>query len=110
MANKHKKKFRKITKKTRKNLKLDKRKKGRDSKKEKSNAEDFSYEIVAQRSTKGSSHRIKPDKIHHSEGTNEHHAKSPSSGDLQEPPELKYKKVTYLSVIEGKIFFGQIVF
>ena len=110
MANKHKNKFRKITKRTRKNFKRDESNKSRNSKKLINNAEDFSYESVAQMSTKERSHQIKPDKIHQSEGTNEHRAQRPISGDLQEPPALKYKKVTYLSVIEGKELLWQIVF
>ena len=102
MANKHKKHSSKVSKHKEKLSKKEESKKDDVSNENKNDSEEFSKEVFAQRSIKGSSHDIKPDKIHNKESNNKQSLKKKKSGDLQEQPALKYKKVTYLSVIEGK--------
>ena len=75
-----------------------------DSTKSKDNTVEFSYEKFPKKSNKESLDRIKPHKSHQKRRIESHHSKSHKSTDLQEAPSLKYKKITYLSVIEGKSF------
>ena len=106
MANKHKKYSSKLSKHKEKHSKKEDSKKKDVSNDNKDDSEEFSKEVFAQRSIKGSSHDIKPEKIRNKESNNQQSLKKRKSSDLQEQPALKYKKVTYLSVIEGKKFYS----
>ena len=75
-----------------------------DSLKNKNNIAGFSYEQFPKKSKKQSLDQIQPHKIHQKRGTDSQHSKKQTSTDLQEAPALKYKKVTYLSVVEGESF------
>ena len=75
-----------------------------DSTESKDNTVEFSYEKFPKKSNKQSLDRIKPHQSPKKRGSDSHHSKSNTSTDLQEAPALKYKKVTYLSVVEGKSF------
>ena len=74
------------------------------STKSKDNAVEFSYEKFPKKSNKESLDGSEPHQSPQKRGIDSHHSKRHMSTDLQEAPSLKYKKITYLSVVDGKSF------